>query len=113
MRRKKRRSTKEIKSWYEGWKTSGLTQREYCEQEGIKFHIFKSKLYQLRKEGKLPKRGESEKKVFQEMQIVDTISDKEKSPYCEISFSDTDKITISSKESFRLLRGLFECHQSM
>ena len=44
---------KQIQSWYDGWKASGLNQKTYCKEQGISFHILKRGLYQLRKKGLL------------------------------------------------------------
>ena len=101
----KRKDT--IQSLYQNWKVSGEVQREYCKQVGINYNTFKNECSRLRKEGKLSKSSEPPKSTFKEVAIIEeTIQEK---PYCEVIFSEQDKIIISSKESLSSLRGLIEC----
>ena len=103
------RRDKQYQKWYREWKTSGLGQEAYCQQIGINYNTFKNECSRLRREGKLAHNNQVQKGRFQNVAIIEETVHQQ--PYCEVIFSEQDKITISSKESLKSLRGLFECLQ--
>ena len=113
MQRKTKNRIKAVQSWYNGWKESGLTQKEFCKRQDIKFSDFKMGLYQCRKKGLLDEHKKYSLSSFREVQITENSPSKKDVPYCEIRFSEQDKITISSKESLSSLKGLIECLQGI
>jgi hypothetical protein len=93
---------------YRSWQCSGLKQREYCEEAGLKFWQFKAGIESARQRGVLTRQNGKYRPVpevsrstgFAAVQINAASSDPE-IPYCEIKFGGKMGIQISSAESLR------------
>jgi hypothetical protein len=53
---RKKYTDSELKEIYRGWKASGESQKSYSETRGIRLNLFKTEIYELRKQEKTSKK---------------------------------------------------------
>lgn len=108
------------KDWirhHERWKESGRTQREYCDEAGLKYTTFRDQNYQLRKRlrGRKAKGVDlkTDKGKFQEVKILSEGYEKDdrhsREAYCEIRFRGEHHIHISSQEALIRMKEVMRC----
>lgn len=115
MERLTKKRLAQVKKWveaYAGWQESGLGQRDYCEQAGLKYTQFKDGIKSARQAGAIEQsrrksaeiaRFSEEQAGFARVKIVESSQlEAPKAPaYCEIRFNGQGGIRIESVESFR------------
>ena len=91
---------------YGNWKESGLTQDEYCDQNGVKASEFKMRTKALWDKGFLdPDKKPPRESNFVPVQVK-TETTRARNPYCEIRFGSGGRIVIEDKSSLEGLREL-------
>lgn len=93
-----------IKMIYSEWKKSGKTQREFCEEKGLRLSWFKYHLFEERRLGVL---GDGDEIGFVPVQIADTERKAElQDAYCEILFYGKQGIRIETLETVACIKSL-------
>jgi len=95
----------DIKKIYTDWKSSGLTQAEYCKQKGIPFTWFKNQSYKKREQDQVVSDTTVSGK-FNAVSFNEAINTSEQAPYCEITFSGKHTVSFSDKASLLGLKSL-------
>jgi|SaaInlStandDraft_7_1057024.scaffolds.fasta_scaffold62770_3 hypothetical protein len=100
--RRKKYTDSELREIYRGWKASGESQQSYSEARGISLNLFKTEIYQLRKQEKIAKKRGS----FHDVIVSQAPVKREVTPYCKITFSGEHNISFSDRESLSGLKSL-------
>ncbi len=100
--RRKKYTNSELREIYRAWKASGQSQKSYSEANGISLNLFKTEIYQVRKQEKsAKKRG-----TFHELSVRQDAVKDEAPPYCTITFSGEHSLSFSDPESLSGLKSL-------
>lgn len=102
-------------SAYEGWRRSGKTQREYCDEAGVPFTRFKYWVKKVRGAGLVQGKTETSdgcsRGGFSQVHI-DEVDVCDGEAYCEIWFSGKKSVRIESRKNWGqlcdLVRGLIK-----
>ena len=97
---------------YEDWKQSGLTQMEYCDENGLTFSEFKTQINEASQKGIIQRTG-PDKPTFRSSFVSATVrksepekGNDERGPYCELVFAGRHRVRIDSPDSMGYLREL-------
>ncbi len=117
MKRKKQRRS-ELKLWanrYQEWAESKQTQREYCELKRIQLRRFKWKIREAKDKGliseelwKSKQNRVQDSAPFIPVSVGMPAEVRETEAYCEILFLGMHRVTLSSKDSWELMRELLK-----
>lgn len=100
---------------YNDWRVSGLSQKEYSENKGLRLNEFKSRIQMMRAKGLM---APGDKRVlsklvqarirpgFSEVKITGVPKATAPEAYCEIRFGDSGRIVIENESSLEKLREL-------
>ena len=100
---------------YEDWRVSGVTQKEYCKEKGLRFDEFKARIQMMREKGLLgpcnsgflAKPIQVQKRSgFSEVKITGAPESATPDVYCEIRFGSSGRLVIENEGSLEKLREL-------
>ncbi len=117
MRRKKRKRS-DLKVWanrYKEWAESKQTQWKYCECNAIPLRTFKWKIREAKEKGlisedlwKSKQRRVQDNPPFIPVSVGGHAEVRDTEPYCEIIFSGGHRVTLTSNDSWVLMRELIQ-----
>lgn len=76
------------------WKSSGITQKEYCLQHNIKYLTFGKWLYNSRSKSAIKKPKVSSSKTFIPIRVTENVTPSKNMTKVEIEFPDGTKLRI-------------------
>jgi predicted Ser/Thr protein kinase len=88
---------------YDEWGGSELSQKEYCDANGVRFEAFKTRLQMMRNKGFM---GPANRSGFFEVKITGVPEARTPEVYCEIRFGESGRIVIEKEGSLEKLREL-------
>ena len=93
----------ELHKIYSKWQKSKMSQKKYCEKEGLKRSVFKNELYKLRKR---ETKATPEIGGFQLVKVPQKSKERQEEAYCEIRFTGGHRVTFSDKSSLLGLKSM-------